>query len=80
VDKIAKALAKLSESERQKIKAAFKAILSGKATQFDIKKLKGRNDVFRVRSGRIRVIYRKDPKGKIFFLSVARRNERTYRG
>jgi len=79
VDKIAKALQKLSEKERQKIKTVL-AQLSAKETEgLDIKKLKDRNDIFRVRIGDLRIIYRVDLQGKTMILAIARRNEKTYK-
>ena len=43
------------------------------------KKLKGRDDIFRVRKGSLRIIYRTDAKGKIFVLAIERRREDTYK-
>ena len=44
----------------------------------NIKKLKGREDIFRVRKGNLRIIYRIE-KEEIFILTVERRSEKTYR-
>lgn len=79
MDKIAKALQKLSDKERQKVKTVLSQLLAGKTGNLDIKKLKDRNDIFRVRVGDLRIIYRTDPKEKIMVLAIARRNENTYR-
>ena len=78
MDKITKALQKLTEKERKKIKAVLTKLMDGETTGLDIKKLKDRNDIFRVRIGDIRIIYRTDPKEKIVVLTIARRNEKTY--
>jgi mRNA-degrading endonuclease RelE of RelBE toxin-antitoxin system len=79
MDKIAKALSKLSAKERERVRAVLQKLFSGKITGLDIKKLKDENEIFRVRSGGIRIIYRKDKKNEVFVLSISRRNERTYR-
>jgi mRNA-degrading endonuclease RelE of RelBE toxin-antitoxin system len=78
MDKIAKALQKLSAEERGKIKSVLVAIKSGRTSGLDIKKLKGRQDVFRARKGQIRIIYRVIEKGAIYILAIERRNDNTY--
>jgi len=52
--------------------------LSGEIAGLDVKKIKNENNVFRVRCGQIRVVYKRENK-KILFISVGRRNEKTYR-
>jgi len=44
----------------------------------NIKKLKGHNDIFRVRKGNIRIIYHLE-SGKIKLLAIMRRNEKTHK-
>lgn len=75
---IEKALQKFSPAERSRIEEAIKLLVSGKIAGLDIKKLKGREDIFRIRKGDIRVIYRKADNGRITILHVGRRNDRTY--
>lgn len=79
MDKIAKALQKLSLKDKKKIKRILELILKGDFSHFDMKKLKDRDDVYRVRSGNLRIIFRKTDGGKIFILAVERRNESTYK-
>lgn len=79
MDKIEKALKKLSDKERQKIKIVLSKLISGKTANLDIKKLKDRSDIFRLRVGDLRIIYRLDSKEKIQVLSIGRRNEKTYK-
>ena len=64
MDKISKALQKLSGAEREKIRSILTNIKSGKTTGLDIKKLKGYHDIFRARQGRIRILYRVTKKGR----------------
>ena len=68
----------LTEEERGSIQELLLQLSSGNTRGLDIKKLKGRNDIFRVRKGDIRIIYRKDALD-IFILSIERRNEGTYK-
>lgn len=77
MDKISKALAKLNHLELSQIKSILKLLLSGKLQNLDIKKLKGRKDIFRVRKGNFRIIYKTDKK-KINILTIERRSEKTY--
>lgn len=77
VDKIEKALRRLSGKEREWIKEILSQIAEGDDKSMDIKKLKGRDDIFRVRKGDIRIIYRSD-NSRIFILAIERRHESTY--
>ncbi len=78
MDKVSKALKKLTEKERETIKDVLLRLGRGKYKYFDIKKLKSRNDIFRIRKGDIRIIYRINKK-QIYLLAVERRNEKTYK-
>jgi mRNA-degrading endonuclease RelE of RelBE toxin-antitoxin system len=75
---IEKALRKFSPEERSRVEEAIKLLMSGKIVGLDIKKLKGREDIFRIRKGDIRVIYRLTEGGRITILHVGRRNDKTY--
>ena len=77
MDKIGKALNKLSYRERQKLKKILIQIDDRDFKNLDLKKLKGRNDIFRVRKGDMRVIFRK-MNNSIKILSLERRNSKTY--
>lgn len=78
MDKIEKALAKLTEKERGLVTSILQKLSQGKSAGLDIKRLKGRDDIFRIRKGDIRIIYRVE-KGKIFILAIERRSEGTYK-
>ena len=77
MDKIEKALDKLSSGERKKLKKIFIQIDRRDFQNLDLKKLKGRNDVFRIRKSNIRVIFRKIDNS-IKILSIERRSSKTY--
>ncbi len=78
MDKILKALLKLSERERQTAKELLLRVKQGDFSNLNLKKLKGFDNVFRARKGKIRIIYRQDDKGGIFILRLERRNDSTY--
>ncbi|MEK7159481.1 MAG: hypothetical protein AAB575_03345 [Patescibacteria group bacterium] len=77
MDKISKALVKLSAKEKTKVKILLEKILSGDFSHVDIMKLKGRDDVFRARQGNIRIIFHKH-ETVIKILTIERRSDITY--
>lgn len=78
VDKIVKVLNKLSDKERQKVKEILIKIKANNYSQLDLKKLKGRDDVYRVRKGKLRIIFL-NQDGNIKILVIERRSEITYK-
>jgi mRNA-degrading endonuclease RelE of RelBE toxin-antitoxin system len=77
MDKIDKALLKLTERERVWTEEIFDKMVRRDFGGLNIKKLKGHADIFRVRKGKLRVIYRlKDEHFSILY--IGRRDERTY--
>ncbi|HHD92410.1 MAG TPA: hypothetical protein ENL06_02170 [Candidatus Portnoybacteria bacterium] len=79
MDKIEKALKKLNKKEKQKIKGILNQISDSNFRNLDFKKLKGRNDIYRVRKGDIRIIFRKAKNNSIKILAIERRNSQTYK-
>lgn len=79
MDKIQKALSKLSDKERKQVKDTLARLNSGNILGLDIQKLKGYKDIFRVRKGDVRIIYQKLERG-IFILAIEHRSEKTYQG
>jgi len=75
--KINKASNKLSSKERSKLKEILLQINKGDFHGLDLKKLKARKDVFRVRKGSIRIIFRKTDE-TIKILTVEHRGSKTY--
>ena len=69
----------LTEKERKAIKETIVKIEKGKLKDLDVKKLKERTDIFRVRKGGIRIIYRNIDANKVSILAIERRSEKTYR-
>ncbi len=78
MDKITKLLRSLSSKERERLEEILKLLLSGDVSSLDIKKLKGVENVYRVRTGEFRMIFRKEGT-EILILEVSRRDESTYK-
>jgi len=78
MDKIAKALKKLTQKEQKLIKEILVKLKNKQLENLDRKKLKGRDDIFRIRKGQLRIIYRQDQKGNIFILAIEKRSDTTY--
>lgn len=79
MDKLEKALRKLSQKEKDRLKIILSQLVAGDLLGLDIRKLKGREDIFRVSKGDLRIIYRKEAVGKIDILAIRRRKEDTYK-
>lgn len=78
MDKISKLLKKLSPKERERLREILILLLSDDASSLDIKKLKGADDIYRVRTGNLRVIFQRKSK-EMKVLEVSRRDENTYK-
>ncbi len=68
----------MTEKERKAIKNILTRIQKEKVKDLDVKKLKGRDDIFRVRKGSIRIIFQKKNEN-ILLLSVERKSDKTYK-
>ena len=79
VDKIQKVLNKLNSKEKNKIKQILLDLKNNKFTDYDIKKLKARDDIYRIRKGKIRIIYKINQGGKIYLLTIERRSDTIYK-
>lgn len=78
VDRIQKALRKISDAQRKEIKDIITCILSNDIAHLDVKKLQGNDNVYRVRKGGLRIIFLKTSTD-IRILAVERRTDTTYR-
>ncbi|HRX63509.1 MAG TPA: hypothetical protein P5060_00165 [Candidatus Absconditabacterales bacterium] len=66
MDNIEKFLSKLSQKELAIILGIMQKISNGEFVNLDTKKLKGEENIYRVRKGNIRIIFKKEgDKGKI---------------
>ena len=77
-DKITKELANFTSKERLLVKELLIQIRSDDRQGLVITKLKGHQDIFRIKKGRIRIIYRQN-KEVFKVLVIERRSEKTYR-
>ena len=78
MDKISKALKKFNKKEKQVISLILRSIKSRRLAGFDIKKLKNKDNIFRIRKGKIRIIYLIYNDGEYKILAIERRNDNTY--
>ena len=77
MNKLDKFLSKLDKKVRHEIKKAINEILSGDFSKLDIKKLKGKHSLFRVRVGRVRIVFKYTKDGNLV-QSISFRNDNTY--
>ena len=73
-----KLLSKFHKEERESIESLMEEIVSLNWRKLDVKKLKGHQSIFRVRKGKIRIVFTKGKK-EIFILTIERRRESTYK-
>jgi len=78
MDKIEKALNKLSVEEKKKLKDILIQIDKKNFQNLDLKKLKNKDNIFRVRKGTMRIIFYMN-NNSIKILSIERRSSKTYR-
>lgn len=78
MDRIEKALRKLSPRERSWVHSILTQLARGTVANLHIQKLHSHNDIFRVRKGDLRIIYRRTDTS-IFLLAIERRSTTTYR-
>ncbi len=69
MDKIAKFLNKLNKKQREKIQELILKILANDISEFKVKKLKGFEDLYRIREGQIRMVFRKKD-GKNILINI----------
>jgi mRNA-degrading endonuclease RelE of RelBE toxin-antitoxin system len=77
-DKIQKLLKKLKPKELEIVKLLLLRLKLNDTEGLDIKQLKGHSELFRVRKGQIRIVYR-NSENKILVVRIDRRNEKTYK-
>lgn len=78
VDRMLKILKKLSKQERAEADRIIESILMNRLENLDVKKLKGTTNVYRVRKGNVRIIFRKvNPVNRL--VAIERRSEKTYK-
>lgn len=78
MDRNAKFLKKLSRKEFDTLAEIIERLKSQRTDGLNILKLKGHQDVFRVRVGNIRIIFLAT-RDKVKILEISRRSEKTYK-
>lgn len=78
MDRNLKFVKKLTPKEQARIIAVIEKILTGNTVDLDSKKLVGYQDVYRVRSGTVRIIFISN-RYENTILEIARRDDSTYR-
>lgn len=78
MNKIHKVLRSLSSKERSSIENILQKIVRGNFTGLDIKKLKDRPDIFRVRKGSLRIIFRQVAGKGFIILTIERCSDNAY--
>lgn len=79
MDKIAKALKNLSSKERALVKNILLKIKVNSLSGFDLKKLKNCDNIFRIRKGKLRIIFKNLGDGQYSILTIERRSDKTYK-
>jgi len=78
MDKLDKVLQTLEKKEKKAIRDILVKIKNKDFKNLDVKKLKSKSNIFRVRKGKIRIIYYLK-QNRIMILSIERRSEDTYK-
>jgi mRNA-degrading endonuclease RelE of RelBE toxin-antitoxin system len=79
MDRLEKELRKLSRKELERVEAVLAQVEQGEVDSLQVKRLRGHACLYRVRIGRLRIIYTVDENGSIVLRAVRRRNDHTYR-
>lgn len=78
MDRLSKELRKLSRKELVRVNEILAQVRRGEIDQLQVKQLRGKAHAYRVRVGRLRIIYSVNRDGVITLLAVRRRDDRTY--
>ena len=76
--KIDKFLARLDAEQRQKVLAIVERLKSGDLSGLDLRKLHGSPGIYRVRVGKVRIVFGIATSG-IRIFNIGNRGEKTYR-
>lgn len=79
MDEIEKALAKLPKEYKGVFHTILLRLFARDFLGLDIARMKGHKDVYRLKQGRLRIIFRMS-RDRLLLLQVGLRSEKTYRG
>lgn len=77
-DKLQKFLSRLPRKQREKLEPVLRQLHDGSTAQLDIKALAGKPHMYRVRVGRMRVIFYRDDS-RFELRRVTNRDDKTYK-
>jgi len=78
MNKLQKFLSKLNPEERIVANELIDKIISNNTVGLNVKKLKGSDNLYRIRKGDLRLIYLKNENGIISILDAGKKNDTTY--
>lgn len=77
MDKLQKVLNNFTDKEKKQIKKILSSLKQRDFKGLDLKKLQGHNNIFRVRKGKIRIIFTLK-ENKFYLITIGRRSEKIY--
>jgi len=78
MDKISKVVKKLNSKDAIKIANTIELLVKNNLNNLNIKRLKGYKDIFRIRVGNYRIIFKKEME-KVIILHIGNRDDKTYK-
>lgn len=78
MDRLSKELRKLSRKELERVNEVLAQVRKGNIDTLQVRQLRGYVQTYRVRVGRLRIMYEVADGGEIKLLAVRRRDDRTY--
>lgn len=79
MDKIDKALVKLTKKQRDQLFTKFNLLCIGQFEGLNIKKMKGYRNLYRLRVGNVRLIYKQTVGKQPVIMYIGKRDDQTYR-
>ena len=74
-----KLLSRFNKSERIVLETLIERIFSLDWRNLDVKRLKGYKNIYRLRKGKLRIIYQLLNQKEIYIIAIERRSETTYK-
>ncbi|MFZ2682285.1 MAG: type II toxin-antitoxin system RelE/ParE family toxin [Patescibacteria group bacterium] len=78
VDRIRKILRQLLPKDLKRLQEVVQKVHDNDVIGLDVKKLEGRDDVYRVRKGDFRIIFQRVPGKENLIIAIERRSDTTY--
>lgn len=78
VDRMRKTLERIPPKQRAILLGVLRRVTADDVVGLDVKKLQGRDDIYRVRKGVFRIIFRKISDKENVIIAIERRSDTTY--